>query len=387
MDISQRLKKVPPYIFVELDKMKKEAIERGEDVIALSIGDPDLPTPQIIVDALKEAAQNPENHCYPLGTGKPAFREAIAHYYASKHGVPLNPHSEVLALIGSKEGIGHLPFAIIDEGDVVLYPEPGYPVYRIATLFAGGTPWSLPLRAENSFLPDLESVPRDVLDRTKLLFLNYPNNPTAAFASAEFFEKAVFFARKHEFIVAHDAAYMDMVFPGERATSFLAVPGAKDVGIELHSFSKTFHMTGWRLGFAVGNKTVISALAALKSNLDSGVFGAIQDAGIVALQHYDEIVPSLNATYAKRCEVLITGLTKLGWTGFTKPKGTFYVWCPTQGNLSSMEMTKLLLKECSILVTPGTAFGETGEGYIRFALTAAEGRIAEAINRMQKAGI
>lgn len=386
MKLSDRLKKIPPYIFVELDKMKKAAMDRGEDVISLSIGDPDLPTPTLIVDALREAAQNPENHCYPLGTGKPALRREIASYYQRRYGVTLDPDSQVLALIGSKEGIGHLPLALVDPGDVVLYPDPGYPVYRMATLFAGGEPYALPLRAENGFLPDLEAVPSAILERTRLLFLNYPNNPTAAFAPLEFFEKVVRLAKKYNFAVAHDAAYMDMVFSGQRAHSFLEAPGALEVGIELHSFSKTFHMTGWRLGFAVGNPQIVRALAEIKSNLDSGVFGAIQDAGIIAMRHYEAIVPELVRIYERRCEVLLDGLQRLGWQGFNRPRGTFYVWGPTQHGLSSFDMTAELLQRCAIMVTPGTAFGEQGEGYIRIALTAPEERINEAIQRIANAG-
>jgi len=387
MQIAERLTKIPPYIFVELDRMKKQAIERGEDVISLSIGDPDLPTPQPIVEALAEAARKPENHCYPLGKGKPEFRQTIAEYYKQRHGVELDPNGEVLALIGSKEGIAHLPLAVVNPGDIVLYPEPGYPVYSISAHFAGALPFALPLQKENGFLPDLDAIPSDVLHRTRLLWLNYPNNPTAAFAPLEFFEKVVWYAKKYDFVVAHDAAYMDMVFSGQQAHSFLKVKGAKDVGIELHSFSKTFHMTGWRLGFAVGNATLVGALADLKANLDSGVFGAVQDAGIVAMRRFDEIVPSLLQIYERRCKILLEALERMGWPNFTRPQGTFYVWLPTLQGMSSMEMTKELLQRCAVMVTPGTAFGQQGEGFIRIALTASEERIAEAMKRIEQAGL
>jgi len=387
MILSERLRKVPPYIFVELDRMKKEAIERGEDVISLSIGDPDLPTPPVIVETLAEAAAKPENHCYPLGTGKPAFREEIAHYYESRHGVKLDPATQVLALIGSKEGIGHLPLALINPGDVVLCPEPGYPVYQISTLFAGGQPYVLPLKADNGFLPDLDAVPPDVLQRTRLIWLNYPNNPTATFAPMEFFEKVVWLAKKHGFVVAHDAAYLDIAFPGRKPHSFLEAPGAIDVGIELHSFSKTFNMTGWRLGFAAGNPQVVAALAAIKANLDSGVFGAVQDAGIVAMRHFDELVPPILDVYRRRRDVLLRGLERIGWKNFTRPEGTFYVWLPALGGRTSMEMTMELLSRCAVMVTPGTAFGASGEGFIRIALTAPEERICEAIERIERTNL
>ncbi len=387
MEIAQRLKQIPPYIFVELDRLKKEALQRGEDVISLSIGDPDLPTPQLIVEALAAAAKKPENHCYPLGTGKLALREEIARYYQAKFGVALDPVTEILVLIGSKEGIGHLPLALVDPGTVVLYPEPGYPVYRMSALFAGGEPVALPLTRENSFLPDLDSVPPDTLRRTRLLWLNYPNNPTGAFASVEFFEKVVWFARRYNFVIAHDAAYIDLVFGSERAHSILEISGAKDVAIEFHSFSKTFHMTGWRIGFAVGNRDVVKALAEIKANLDSGVFGGVQDAAIVALQHFDELVPKLRQTYEERCRVLMRRLEQLKWPNVTPPRGTFYVWLPTLHGKSSMEMTMELLKKCAVMVTPGTAFGDGGEGYIRIALTAPEERIEQAFDRIERAGI
>ncbi|MGC8740484.1 MAG: LL-diaminopimelate aminotransferase [Candidatus Sumerlaeaceae bacterium] len=387
MEIAQRLRQIPPYIFVELDRMKKEAIERGEDVISLSIGDPDLPTPSLIVEALAHAAEKPENHCYPLGTGKLALRQQIARYYETKHGVKLDPTSEIVALIGSKEGIGHLPLAVVDPGKVVLYPEPGYPVYRVSALFAGGEPYALPLLPDNNFLPDLDAVSSDTLARTRLLWLNYPNNPTATFAPLEFFEKVVWFAKKYKFVVAHDAAYIDMVFRGERAHSFLEVPGAKDVGLEFHSFSKTFHMTGWRIGFAAGNRAVVGALAEVKANVDSGVFGAVQDAAIVAMEHFDELVPPLLDVYERRCQILLNRLERLKWPNFTRPRGTFYVWLPTLNGKTSTEMTMELLQKCAVMVTPGTAFGERGEGFIRIALTASEQRIEEACDRIERTSL
>ncbi len=387
MLISDRLQKVPPYIFVELDRMKREAIARGEDVISLSIGDPDLPTPQLIVDALRESAAKPENHCYPLGTGKLELRQEIARYYERQHEVSLDPVKEVIVLIGSKEGIAHLLLALVNTNDVVLYPDPGYPVYKISTLFAGGQPVPLPLQSSNNFLPALESISPSILNRTKLMWINYPNNPTATLATPEFFEKVVWFAKKYEFVVAHDAAYLDLVFEKQSAVSFLSVKGAADVGVEFHSFSKTFHMTGWRLGFAVGNSQVIAALAAIKENMDSGAFGAIQDAAIVALQHFDDLVPPLVDVYRRRRDVLLQELERIAWRNYLPPQGTFYVWLPTPRGMDAMETTKQTLQSCAVMVTPGTAFGTYGEGYIRLALTAPEERIVEAMRRIQKAGI
>lgn len=383
---SKRLQLLPPYVFLEIDALKRDAIARGEDIIALGIGDPDKPTPQIIIDALAEAANDPSTHQYPIGAGMIELRREIAHYYARTRNVELDPASEVLALIGSKEGIGHFPLAFVNPGDVVLVPEPGYPVYNSATVFAGAEPYVMPLIAENDFLPDLEAIPEQVYARTKLMFLNYPNNPTAAFATVDFFERVIAKAKKHGFIVLHDAAYLDMAFGGRKALSFLEVPGARDVGIELHSFSKTFNMTGWRLAFAVGNKSLLAGLLNIKSNLDSGAFHAIQRAGIVALQNLDKIVPGILEVYEKRLKVLNEGIQKLGWKDYTAPQGTFYVWLRTRGGRSSVAMTKDLIRECAIVTTPGTGFGAAGEGFFRIALTQSEERIREACERMKAKG-
>ncbi|MBX7245856.1 MAG: LL-diaminopimelate aminotransferase [Candidatus Sumerlaeaceae bacterium] len=384
--VSNRLSLLPPYVFVELDRLKQQAIERGEDIINLGIGDPDQPTPPIIIEALAEAAKVGENHRYPSGIGMPDFRKEVAAYYQRRHGVDFNPATEIMSLIGSKEGIGHLPLAFVNPGDVVLVPEPGYPVYNSSTIFAGGEPYPMPLTQENAFLPDLEAIPEAVYARTRLMFLNYPNNPTAAFATRDFFERVIAKARKHGFIVAHDAAYLDVSFGGRKALSFMEVPGAREVGIELHSLSKTFNMTGWRVGFAVGNPEVIAGLASLKANLDSGVFNAVQRAGIAALRNFDAVVPAINQTYETRLKAFSNGVAELGWTDYREPQGSFYVWLRTRNGLSSTDMTRELLQKCAVVTTPGNAFGAAGEGYFRIALTAKAERILEACQRMKKAG-
>ena len=385
--LSDRLAKLPPYPFVELDRMKREAIEKGVDIINLGIGDPDQPTPQRIIDALAEAANDPTNHQYPLGTGLADFRREVAHYYLRFHRVTLDPAREVGALIGSKEGIAHFPLAFANPGDVVLYPDPGYPVYQSSAIFAGAEPVAMPLLAENGFLPDLDAIPADVLRRTRLMFLNYPNNPTAALAGMEFFEKVVALAGKHGFIVLHDAAYLDIAFFGEKPLSFLSVPGAREVGLELHSLSKTFNMTGWRIGFVAGNPELVAGLMAIKANVDSGVFNVVQRAGIEALQNIDILLPEIISVYEARLKVLDEGIRSLGWTDFTSPRSTFYVWVRNRGGRSSFEMTKVLLEECGIVTTPGTAFGAHGEGFFRIALTTSAERIREAVERIRKAGL
>ena len=384
---SDRLAKLPPYPFVQLDRLKAEALGRGEDVINLGIGDPDLPTPDIIVNALADAARNPANHQYPLGGGLPQFRAEVASYYHRTRGITLDPKTEVCALIGSKEGIAHFPLAFVNPGDVVLVPEPCYPVYRSSTIFAGGEPVTMPLTAENAFLPDLDAVPESVYQRTKLMFLNYPNNPTAAMAPGEFFERVIAKASKHGFIVLHDAAYLDMVYFGGKAISFLEVPGAREVGIELHSLSKTFNMTGWRIGFAVGNKELVAGLLNIKSNVDSGVFNAVQHAGIVALQNYDILIADSIVTYENRVKAVDEGIRGLGWHDFTSPRSTFYVWIRCPQGRTSIQMVMDLLRECAIVTTPGTAFGAGGEGFFRLALTTSETRIREALARIKKVGL
>lgn len=386
IEYAERLKKLPPYVFREISRLSSEAIERGEDIINLGVGDPDRPTPQIIIDALHDASLDASNHQYPVGAGLASFRAAVTGYYERTRGIKLDSDKEVLALIGSKEGIAHFPLAFVNPGDIVLVPEPGYPVYNSSTIFAGGVPFAMPLLAENGFLPDLEAIPSGVYDRTKLMFLNYPNNPTAAFATVEFFERVIRKAKQYGFIVLHDAAYLDMAYGGEKALSFLEVPGARDVGLELHSLSKTFNMTGWRLAFAAGNAKLVSGLSNLKSNVDSGAFNAIQKAGIVALNNFESLIPGILEVYERRLVAFGEGIKELGWQDYTAPKGTFYVWLRTRGGRSSMEMTADLIRECAIVTTPGSGFGASGEGFFRIALTTSEERIREACRRMKKAG-
>jgi len=383
---ADRLRQLPPYLFVELDRLKTAAIERGEDVINLGIGDPDQPTPEIIRDALKEAVEDFSTHQYPSGVGLLQLRKEIAGYYECTRNVKLDPATEVGTLIGSKEGIGHFPLAFVNPGDVVLFPEPGYPVYRSATIFAGGEPYVMPLLPENQFLPDIDGIPASVYERTKLMILNYPNNPTAAFANREFFERVIRKARQYGFIVLHDAAYLDMTYGEEQAISFLEVPGAKEVGLEMHSLSKTFNMTGWRVAFAAGNAQLIKGLLNIKSNLDSGVFTAVQKSAIVALQNYEKLIPAQLELYRKRLAAVDQGMQELGWDDYRRPQGTFYVWLKTRGGRGSMEMTRELIEKCAIVTTPGNGFGEQGEGYFRLALTTSEDRILEACRRMKKAG-
>lgn len=384
--VADRLGKLPPYLFVELDRLKQEAISRGEDVINLGIGDPDLPTPQIIIDALDNAANDPSNHQYPSGVGCIEFRKEVAAYYERTRNVVLDPATEVGALIGSKEGIGHFPLAFVNPGDVVLIPEPGYPVYRSATIFAGGEPYTMPLTQENNFLPDLDAIPESVYSRTKIMILNYPNNPTAAFATREFFASVIELARKYGFIVLHDAAYLDISYTDEQALSFLEMPGAKEVGIEMHSLSKSFNMTGWRLAYVAGNPSLIKGLMAIKSNLDSGAFTAIQKAGVVALRNYENLVPDLLRIYQDRLNAVDDGMKSLGWTDYRRPSGTFYVWLKNRPGYDSMDMTRALIEKCAVITTPGNGFGDEGEGYFRLALTTSADRIREACERIKAAG-
>ena len=386
MKIAQRIETIPPYLFAEIDKIKEEAIKRGVDIINLGIGDPDQPTPNNIIERLRESVKDPKTHDYPPYAGTAEFRQAVTLWYKNRFGVDLDPDNEVMALIGSKEGIAHIFLAFIDPGDFSLIPDPAYPVYKTGTLFANGFPYIMPLLEENGFLPDLEEIDEDIAQRAKLMFINYPNNPTAAVANKDFFEKVVKFAKKYDILVCHDFAYSEMTFDDYKASSFLEVGGAKDVGIEFHSLSKIYNMTGWRLGFAVGNKEAISALSVIKTNIDSGIFKAIQQAGIEALTGPQDNIEKMNKIYTGRRNVVINGLNKLGWN--LKPtKATFYLWIPTLTKMNSMEFSNLLLEKSGIIVTPGIGYGEYGEGYIRIALTVNEKRLEEAIERMEKADI
>lgn len=383
--LSARIKALPPYLFAELDRKKEEIRARGMDIIDLGVGDPDRPTPKFIVDRMKREAAVPANHQYPSYEGLPEFRAAAAKWCRRRFNVSLDPSSEVVALIGTKEGIAHFPLAFVNPGDVVLVPDPGYPVFHIATMFAGGKSHFMPLLRENGFLPDLDAIPRSVLAKTKILFINYPNNPTSAVADRKFFRKVLGLAEEHDLIVAHDAAYSEMYFDGNRPMSILELPGAKKRCIEFHSLSKTYNMTGWRIGFAVGNLELVAGLGKVKTNVDSGAFQAVQGAGIEAMESDDEATDSIRRTYQDRRDVLVPGLRALGLDPVF-PKATFYVWIPVPKGYTSASFCAHLLEKTGIVTTPGSGFGKSGEGYVRIALTKGKGRIREALSRMRKVG-
>jgi LL-diaminopimelate aminotransferase len=382
---ADRIRTLPPYLFAAIDDMKRKAIERGMDIINLGVGDPDLPTPEPIIESLRRAAGDPKHHQYPSYDGMLSFRTAVAQWYKRRFGVKADPKTEVLTLIGSKEGIGHVPLAFIDTGDVVLVPSPGYPVYPVGVSFAGGTSHCMPLTKGNGFLPDLDAVPKDVAQKAKLMFLNSPNNPTSVVASKEFFKKVVDFAREHHIIVCHDAAYSEIYYDGKRPCSFLEAEGAMEVGVEFHSLSKTFNMTGWRIGFAVGRQEVIAGLGKVKTNIDSGVFQAIQEAGITALELDDSVTNDLRGIYQERRDVLVAGLKKLG-LALETPEAAFYVWIEVPKGFTSASFTAHLIEKAGIVTTPGNGFGDPGEGYIRMTVTTTKERLAEAVDRMQKIG-
>jgi len=380
MEFSKRLQKIPPYLFVELDRLKNEKIKEGIDVIDLGIGDPDIPTPSEIVEVAKKALEKAEYHRYPSNWGSLLFRKACADYMKRRFGVSFDPEKEVLALIGSKEGIAHFPIAFVNPGDVVLCPDPAYPVYHLGTIFTDGIPYYMPLVWENKFLPDLGKIPNEILEKAKIIWLNYPNNPTGATVTKEFLKEVIKLAKKYNIIVAHDAAYVEVYFE-EPPISIFEVDGAKDVAIEFHSLSKTFCMTGWRIGFAVGNSFLVSALAKVKSNIDSGVFTAIQETGAYALNNLEKIVPPLREIFKKRRDFMFEELKKLGYQ-LMKPSATFYLWVKTPSGVPSQEFCKRVLQEVGVVVTPGIGFGDAGEGYFRIALTVGEERLKSAIKRL-----
>ena len=377
---AKRLDNLPPYLFAQIDKLKAEKRAEGVDIIDFGVGDPDLPTPSHIVEALCEAARDPATHHYPDYTGMIQYREAVASWYKSRFNVDLDPQTEVLALIGSKEGIAHVPEAFVNPGDYVLVPDPGYPVYKTSTLFAEGKVWEMSLTDGNGFIPDLDSIPADVLKNTSLMFIGYPNNPTAAIAPLSFFNEVVEFARENDIVVVHDNAYSEITFDGYKAPSFLQADGAKEVGMEMHSLSKTYNMTGWRIGMAAGGEELISGLGRVKTNVDSGAFDAIQRAAITALTSSQQCVADACKVYQERRDILVSGLKDLGFD-VTAPKATFYVWMKVS---DSMSFARKMLDEAGIVVTPGTGFGRNGEGYVRFAITREISRINEALERMRR---
>jgi LL-diaminopimelate aminotransferase len=384
IQLADRIKSLPPYLFAEIDQMKRVERAKGADLIDLGIGDPDIPTPAPIVEALAKAVHTTAYHRYPSYEGMPRFRQAAADWYQRRFGVTLDPEKEVVALIGSKEGIAHFPLAFTNPGDVNLCTSPGYPVYATATLFCGGIPHRVPLTRENGFLPDLKAIPKDVLKKSKILFFNYPNNPTAATAERAFFQDAARFCAEHGIIAAHDNAYSEIFFDeSRRPSSFLQVDGSKEIGIEFHSLSKTYNMTGWRIGFAVGNAELVAGLGKVKTNVDSGAFEAIQEAGITALSLGDGVLKPLRETWKARHRVCVDGLKSLGYDPFVS-EAAFYVWTPVPKGFTSKEFCKKVLADTGVVITPGNGFGDQGEGYFRIALTQPEPRIREAIERMKK---
>jgi len=378
---SDRIKGLPVYPFVKLERIKEQARKEGKGLIDFGIGDPDLPTPQFIIEAMTDALQNPENHRYPTSAGKLAFREAASRFMERRFKVKVDPE-RVVALIGSKEGIAHFPLGYVNPGDLCLVPSPAYPVYNIGTLFAGGQSYFFPLKEELGFLPDLDAIPKGFLSRAKILFLNYPNNPTGAVCDLAFLDKVVYYAKKYHFWVVQDAAYSEVCFDGYLAPSILEIKGAEECSVEFHSLSKTFNMTGWRLGFAVGAKDAIETLAKVKSNIDSGVFQAIQLAGISALDKGESAIKEMRMVYQRRRDLLASALEQAGFK-FQKPKATFYFWVKAPEGVSSEQMASAFL-EAGIVVSPGSAYGPEGEGYIRFALVVDEKRIKEAGEKIQK---
>ncbi|MDD5196331.1 MAG: LL-diaminopimelate aminotransferase [Candidatus Omnitrophota bacterium] len=381
--LSKKIQDLPPYLFLEIDKAKRKAAAAGRDIIDLGIGDPDQPTPRHIIEALYQASLDPANHRYALDQGMPALRRSIAVWYKERFGVSLNPGSEVLPLIGSKEGLAHFPLAFLNPGDYSLVPDPCYPPYKGGTILAGAKPYSLPLLEENAFLPDLKKIPLSVRKKAKIIFVNYPNNPTSATAEKAFYKELIEFARKNKIIIVSDLAYSEMSYDGYRPASILELEGAREVAIEFHSLSKTYNMTGWRIGWACGNEKLTAVLAKVKSNIDSGIFSAVQLAGIVALSGPQEYVKSMCSLYQERRDCLMEGLGALGWQAH-RPKATFYVWIKVPRGKSSLKFSELLLDRANIVVTPGVGFGKYGEGYIRMALTVGKERIKEALERLRK---
>ena len=381
MKFSSRLDRLAPYPFVEISRIIAQKRAAGEDVVTFGIGDPDIPTPPHIIERLVQASYKPANHRYPETDGLPELRKAISEWYESRFRVKLDPDKEVLPLIGAKEGIGHVAFCFLDPGDIALVPDPAYPVYAVGTMFAGGESYRMPLREEDGWLPDLDSIPAQVAADAKLMWLNYPNNPTSATANLEYYQKVVDFARSHEIAVLHDAAYSEVVYDGYRAPSFMEVEGARDVGIEFHSLSKCFNMTGWRVGMAVGNADMIKALFQIKSNLDSGIPQAIQEMAIEALTGPQDPIRENNAIYQRRRDKLVNVLNQLGMK-VTPPKACLYIWARVPEGYTSAEFATRLLEDRAIVVTPGSSYGEHGEGYIRFSLTTPDDRVDIGVERL-----
>ena len=386
MKVSERLEKIPPYLFAEIDRKIAEAKAKGCDVISLGIGDPDTPTLAPVVEEMHKAIDNPKNHDYPPYNGTEQFRKSACDWMKRRFGVDLNPDTEMLANIGSKEAIAHIFFAFVDKGDYTLVPDPGYPVYHNATIFAGGTPYEMPLLEGNGYLPDFDKIPEDIAKKSKLMFLNYPNNPTGAVADLEFYKKAVDFCKKYDILLCSDMAYSEMTFDGYKAPSVLQVEGGKDVAIEFYSHSKSYNMTGWRVGFVCGNAQAIKALGTIKNNIDSGTFKAVQQAASKAFTIDQSMIDNLNKMYQERRDAAENGFRELGWN--IKPsKATFYLWLPVPKGMTSEQFVTEMLEKANIVVPPGNGYGRCGEGYFRVALTKDVDTIKKCIQRMKDAGI
>ena len=381
MQFSERMNRVPPYLFVQISRKIAEKKAQGIEVISFGIGDPDIPTPDYVVDALGDASHDPPNHRYPESEGLPEFREGVADWYFRRFGVQLDPEKEVISLIGAKEGIGHVSFCFLDAGDVALVPDPGYPVYAMGTLFAGGESYMLPLTSENDWLPDLDAIPDDIARKAKLLWLNYPNNPTGAVTDLDYFSKAIEFAKTYDIAVMHDACYTEVAYDGYRPPSFLQAKGAMDVGIEFHSLSKSYNMTGWRIGMAVGNAEMIEALLTIKSNLDSGVPQAVQHMAIEAMKRPPESVDDRNAVYQARRDRIVPVLKDMGMKA-QSPKAGLYIWAGVPEGYTSAEFAEKLLEDTDVLMIPGGNYGAAGEGYVRLSITLQDNLIDKALDRV-----
>jgi LL-diaminopimelate aminotransferase len=380
---AQRLGLIPPYLFAEIDRKVQEKKRAGVDVISLGIGDPDLPTPERIVSVLQEAAADPANHRYPSYFGLVELREAIAHWYRERFRVTLDPATEILPTLGSKDGISHVPLALVDPGDVVLAPDPGYTVYVTGALMAGGEPYIMPLESRNQWLPDLDAIPDAVAERARLMWLNYPNNPTAAVADRAFLERAVDFCRRHGIVLCHDAPYSEIAFDGYRPLSLFEIDGAKEIGLEFHSLSKTYNMTGWRIGWVCGRADLVGLIGQLKTNIDSGIFQAVQWAAIEALNGGEAETQAACEVYGRRHRLVADTLNALGWS-IKPPRATFYVWAPVPSGYDSLRFAGHVLDEVGVNITPGVGFGAHGEGYFRLSVTAPDARLEEAMARLRR---
>ncbi|NLV15847.1 MAG: LL-diaminopimelate aminotransferase [Syntrophomonadaceae bacterium] len=376
--------KLPPYLFARIEKKIEEAREKGIDIINLGIGDPDQPTPEHIIARAAKAMQDPANHQYPSSVGMLTYRQEVAAWYRRRFGVELDPRSEVVSLIGSKEGIANISACFLNPGDTTLVPDPSYPVYSIGTILCGATPYKMPLLAENGFLPQLKDIPAEVARKAKILFINYPNNPTGAVANDEFYQEVIAFAKEYGILICHDAAYSEIFFDNRPARSFLEYPGAKEVGIEFHSVSKTYNMTGWRIGWAAGNSYATEVLGRYKSNIDSGAFQVVQYAAMEALSGPQDCVEDMRSLYQARRDVVVAGLRRMGWS-IEAPPGSIYVWAPVPKGYSSSSFAELVLEKAGVIITQGIGYGEYGEGYFRIALTVDKDRMEEALQRMEKA--